>query len=257
MSKRAESQTSQNHETMDRDRQRLSTSAKGRDPSAARRPRWRSSMVEQLICNQQVAGSSPIASSKQIAWAQPGFARRSPSRESLRTLPGFAKINGRVPEWPKGTDCKSVVSDFEGSNPSPSTSAVTGRRLFTRGFAWAQLGFARRSPSRESSRTLRGFSTGAWAQLGFARRSPSRESSRTLRGFSTGMSAGVAQLVELQPSKLDVAGSRPVSRSILNDNDNHMNLAHVAQLAEHVLGKDEVTRSIRVVGSRAVAKVSR
>jgi hypothetical protein len=25
--------------------------------------------------------------------------------------------------------------------------------------------------------------------------------------------------------------------------------AHVAQLAEHVLGKDEVTRSIRVVGS--------
>ena len=30
--------------------------------------------------------------------------------------------------------------------------------------------------------------------------------------------------------------------------DNYM--AHVAQLVEHVLGKDEVTRSIRVVGSR-------
>jgi hypothetical protein len=28
--------------------------------------------------------------------------------------------------------------------------------------------------------------------------------------------------------------------------------AHVAQLVEHVLGKDEVTRSIRVVGSRLV-----
>ena len=28
--------------------------------------------------------------------------------------------------------------------------------------------------------------------------------------------------------------------------------AHVAQLAEHVLGKDEVTRSIRVVGSTAL-----
>ena len=26
-------------------------------------------------------------------------------------------------------------------------------------------------------------------------------------------------------------------------------MAHVAQLVEHVLGKDEVTRSIRVVGS--------
>ena len=30
--------------------------------------------------------------------------------------------------------------------------------------------------------------------------------------------------------------------------DNYM--AHVAQLVEHVLGKDEVTRSIRVVGSK-------
>ena len=28
--------------------------------------------------------------------------------------------------------------------------------------------------------------------------------------------------------------------------------AHVAQLVEHVLGKDEVTRSIRVVGSISV-----
>ena len=28
---------------------------------------------------------------------------------------------GRFPEWPKGTDCKSVVYDFGGSNPPPST----------------------------------------------------------------------------------------------------------------------------------------
>ena len=28
-------------------------------------------------------------------------------------------------------------------------------------------------------------------------------------------------------------------------------MAHVAQLVEHVLGKDEVTRSIRVVGSKS------
>ena len=119
--------------------------------------RWRSSMVEQLICNQQVAGSIPIASSDK-------------------------HLSGRVPEWSKGTDCKSVATGFEGSNPSPSTLEMTGAINF----------------------------------------------------------AGVAQLVELQPSKLDVAGSRPVSRSP----------AHLAQLAEHVLGKDEVTRSIRVVGSR-------
>ncbi len=30
---------------------------------------------------------------------------------------------------------------------------------------------------------------------------------------------------------------------------NEWAVAHVAQLVEHVLGKDEVTRSIRVVGS--------
>ena len=38
-------------------------------------------LVEQLICNQQVAGSSPITSSRFL---------------------------GEMPEWLKGTDCKSV-----------------------------------------------------------------------------------------------------------------------------------------------------
>jgi hypothetical protein len=28
---------------------------------------------------------------------------------------------GGIPERPKGADCKSVVRDFDGSNPSPST----------------------------------------------------------------------------------------------------------------------------------------
>ena len=51
-------------------------------------------------------------------------------------------------------------------------------------------------------------------------------------------------MVESQPSKLLVAGSIPVSRS-RTKND-----ADVAQLAERVLGKDEVTSSILVIGSR-------
>ena len=50
-------------------------------------------LAEQLICNQQVIGSSPI----------------------------IGLYYGWVPERPKGADCKSVVDDFEGSNPSPST----------------------------------------------------------------------------------------------------------------------------------------
>jgi hypothetical protein len=47
-------------------------------------------------------------------------------------------------------------------------------------------------------------------------------------------------LVEHQPSKLRVAGSSPVARS------GTQRVARVAQLVEHILGKDEVTGSIPV-----------
>jgi hypothetical protein len=72
--------------------------------------------------------------------------------------------------------------------------------------------------------------------------------------------AGIAQLVEHEPSKLGVAGSNPVSRSIVLSvfikrheamDDVKMCLrpdAHVAQSVEHFLGKEEVTGSIPVVG---------
>ena len=56
--------------------------------------------VEQLICNQQVAGSSPIASSGIL----------------------ICVYNGGVPERLKGADCKSAGEAYGGSNPPPSTS---------------------------------------------------------------------------------------------------------------------------------------
>ncbi len=56
---------------------------------------------------------------------------------------------------------------------------------------------------------------------------------------------GNSSAVERQPSKLGVAGSNPVSRS--------RTFAHVAQSAERVLGKDEVSGSIPDMGSRAFA----
>ena len=34
-------------------------------------------------------------------------------------------IYGRVPEWPKGADCKSVAFSFDGSNPSSPTIVTT------------------------------------------------------------------------------------------------------------------------------------
>ena len=39
------------------------------------------------------------------------------ARVSSPPLPGHIFIKGEVPEWTKGTDCKSVASGFGGSNP--------------------------------------------------------------------------------------------------------------------------------------------
>jgi hypothetical protein len=101
--------------------------------------------------------------------------------------------------------------------------------------------------------------------------------------------AGVAQLVERQPSKLNVAGSTPVSRSLVSlggqdpgfasfranvvlrssvrsglapfaggrdristADSRWQPSAHIAQVVERVLGKDEVTSSNLVVGSRGL-----
>ena len=58
-------------------------------------------LVEQLICNQQVGGSSPSTSSK-------------------LPLQRTGEYGG-IPEWPKGADCKSVAFRFDGSNPSSPT----------------------------------------------------------------------------------------------------------------------------------------
>ncbi len=54
-------------------------------------------------------------------------------------------------------------------------------------------------------------------------------------------------MVEHQPSKLRVASSSLVSRS--NVSSCVRKAAHVAQLVERILGKDEVTGSTPVVGS--------
>lgn len=65
-------------------------------------------------------------------------------------------------------------------------------------------------------------------------------------------------MVESQFSKLIVEGSSPFSRSKASSPSARRNRhsisksAHLAQMVEHVLGKDEVTSSILVVGSNNV-----
>ena len=67
---------------------------------------------------------------------------------------------------------------------------------------------------------------------------------------------GNSSAVERQPSKLGVAGSNPVSRSMDRRYGTRLGIqapcrvqAHVAQSAERVLGKDEVSGSIPDMGS--------
>ena len=67
----------------------------------------------------------------------------------------------------------------------------------------------------------------------------------------TTYSGGNSSAVERQPSKLGVAGSNPVSRSSrqVGPDDTSRRRAHVAQSAERVLGKDEVSGSSPDMGS--------
>ena len=70
-------------------------------------------MVEQLICNQQVGGSSPSTSSSTV-YVQ------SILRLGLSGRRLFLSSNGRVPEWPKGADCKSVAFQLRWSESTLS-----------------------------------------------------------------------------------------------------------------------------------------
>ena len=123
---------------------------------------WRSSGVEQLICNQLVGGSNPSASFKGSLLVQ----------KLLRC--------GEVPEWPKGADCKSVGSAFGGSNP-PLTIYYKNSHQ--------EKGIPPNYPLEK---------IGGCCIIYIVK----------------GSRAGIAQLVERKPSKLDAAGSNPVSRSI-------------------------------------------
>ncbi len=75
---------------------------------------------------------------------------------------------------------------------------------------------------------------------------------RRFESFSPHKDAGVAQVVEHQPSKLRVASSNLVARSMdgLKSGQGMGRIfAYVAQSVEHFLGKEEVTGSSPVVGS--------
>ena len=91
-------------------------------------------MAEQLICNQQVDGSTPFTSSSKY---------------------------GGIPERPKGADCKSVVTDFAGPNPASPTIRKNRplRSVFSYGMGSSAFGAGTlvllvRMPSQSASSSL-------------------------------------------------------------------------------------------------------
>ncbi len=129
-------------------------------------------LVEQLICNQQVAGSSPIASSKKAgsmtAW----------------------KIEEGCPSGQWGRAVNPLTQVFEGSNPSPSTTSF-GRKSFSR--LWRECRF-----------WLLGGSSSVGRALAFQAKGRGFESRFPLQN------AQVAQSVEHVLGKDEVTGSNPV-----------------------------------------------
>ena len=83
------------------------------------------SWLERRPVTAKVVGSSPIWVVKGLfnpcgVLAQLG--EHLPYKQRVIGSSPIGPIDyGWIPEWPKGADCKSVGTAFEGSNPSPST----------------------------------------------------------------------------------------------------------------------------------------
>jgi hypothetical protein len=266
-------------------------------------------LVEHLFCKQAVGGSSPFASSKFSFLSASEYSVGCPSgqREQAVNLPDYSYVGsnptpttsvchalaGRVTVAGEGTtvscglgyaaardQLRVAVPAFAGSSgrrvrrrisvavsaldrdlvcQDPQLVAACGAPTPPAGYLAGNAGgnpSAGRNPStgRDPSRS--------------AGRSGTRRALVSLRFTDF---AGVAQLVERQPSKLNVEGSSPFSRSTVRGAFSRSPFlalraggvakcwrrarggariqAHIAQMVERVLGKDEVTSSILVVGS--------
>src|SRR5437899_8734247 len=152
--------------------------------------------------------------------------------------------SGRYPSGQRGQTVNLLAYAFGGSNP-PLPTIVAGA------LSPDQTGGGLRRARLREARAVR---CCAKARLRAARAVLLlREVSvapRLRRAHVALQSGGNSSAVERQPSKLGVAGSNPVSRS------RSRVCAHVAQSAEPVVGKDEVSGSIPDMGSRLHRRAS-
>jgi hypothetical protein len=267
-------------------------------------------LVEHLFCKQAVGGSSPFASSKFSFITKSDFSVGCPSgqREQAVNLPDYSYVGsnptpttepfvafvGRLgcvgdgPRFGLGLcfaaagylNCRAGLASHRrsGRRPRRGTSvAVSGvdrdlvfqdpRLVAACGAPTPPAGF--RTGNAGSAGTTP--SEGTNPSAGTSRSTGRTSSHRAFVSLGFTNSAGVAQLVERQPSKLNVEGSSPFSRSTVRGAFSRSPFlarrargvakcsrraragariqAHIAQMVERVLGKDEVTSSILVVGS--------
>ena len=174
--------------------------------------------VELLFCKQGVRGSSPLVSSDTLRSSPKVFDRSNVDRR-----PVCEKVSEIMEGCPSGQWEQAVnlpAYAFDGSNPSPSTLDIV-RPLSAR----HQLGWQAGSDSAIGRAPICGSSSVGRASAFQAER----------RGFESRL--------PLQTERVQASA-----------NDTHQMSAHLAQMVERVLGKDEVTSSILVVGSKQVSR---
>ena len=157
--------------------------------------------------------------------------------------------SGRYPSGQRGQTVNLLAYAFGGSNP-PLPTIVAGALEVGADRGWAEIGATTRGTrvsARETGTTAH-VSAGGIGTTTRGTRVPVLDvrfrARRMKEVFVVQLTGGNSSAVERQPSKLGVAGSNPVSRS------RSRVCAHVAQSAERVIGKDEVSGSIPDMGSR-------
>ena len=193
---------------------------------------WRSSEVERLPCKQRVGGSNPLASSSR-------FAR----------LGSILAGSGRYPSGQRGQTVNLLAHAFGGSNPPLPTNCGNSSAVERQP---SKLGVAGSNPVSRSSRLREGTSSpldgprqsrpfaprrasgpaSPWGEAG----DPKRRAQRA--GGSAAVAVGRGGDPGIHAEGVGGPGWPPSEDS-----------AHVAQSAEHVLGKDGVTGSSPVMGS--------
>ena len=169
--------------------------------------------------------------------------------------------SGRYPSGQRGQTVNLLAYAFGGSNP-PLPTIVAGALEVGADRGWAEIGATTRGTrvsARETGTTAH-VSAGGIGTTTRGTRVPVLDvrfrARRMKEVFVVQLTGGNSSAVERQPSKLGVAGSNPVSRSTRwsapswREGKGVDDQAHVAQSAERVLGKDEVSGSIPDMGSR-------